>query len=72
MNIIFSSFRAGKDLVYISSGCARGYSYLALSEPAVIKNEEHVTLSQNDLVNSVYKKKCIKGSPLKGGEMYYT
>jgi cystathionine beta-lyase family protein involved in aluminum resistance len=40
---------------------------LALSEPAVIKNEEHVTRSQNDLVNSEFIKMCIKGSPPKGG-----
>jgi hypothetical protein len=32
-------------------GCTRGYSDLALSEPAFIKNEEHVIRSQNDLVN---------------------
>jgi hypothetical protein len=37
-------------------GCARGYSYLALSEPAFIKIKEFVIRTQNDAVNSEFKK----------------
>jgi hypothetical protein len=34
--IIFSSFRAAKGEWMSTPGCARGYSYRALSEPVVI------------------------------------
>jgi hypothetical protein len=55
MNLIFSSFRAERGLVYVYPCLRQGIFIFGSSEPAVIITEEYVILPQNDGINSEFK-----------------